>query len=74
VFLAALTLSRKVEGAVFNYRFRRATVPVAGPEQIDAHLDAFIDRVFELTAPGSDVTDLDEALAHACARAEEWTV
>jgi hypothetical protein len=73
VFLAGLTISSEVERAVANYRLRRTAPPVAGPEQIDAQLDAFIEQIFELTAPGRDVADLDEALAHACARAEEWT-
>jgi hypothetical protein len=68
-----LTISRKVERALVDYRFRRMTPPVAGPEEIDAHLDAFMERVDELTAPGRHVADLDEALADACARAEEWT-
>jgi hypothetical protein len=72
-FIAAFAISRKVEQAVGRYRLKRETPPVAGPEQIDAQLDACFDHLLQLTAPGRDVADLDEAVAHACARAEEWT-
>ena len=72
-FIAAVAISRKVEQAVTRYRLGRATPPVAGREQIDAQLDAAFADIFELTAPGRDVANLDEAVAHACARAEEWT-
>ena len=78
-FFAALAISSKVEDAV-SHRARQTTPPVAGPEQIDAHLDAFVDEVDELTAASRNLADpdalaaLDEALADACARAEEWAV
>jgi hypothetical protein len=72
-FVSALAIHRKVERAIVGYRFRRMTPAVADPELIEAQLDAFFDHLLELTAPGRDVADLDEAVAHACARAEEWT-
>jgi hypothetical protein len=64
---------RKVKFVVIKRHLLRATAPVAAPEQIDAQLDACFDQLLELTAPGLTVADLDEAVAHACARAEEWT-
>jgi hypothetical protein len=73
-FASAFAISRRVERAIVGHRFRRTTTPpVAGPEVIEAQLDAFFDHLLELTASGRDVADLDEAVAHACARAEEWT-
>jgi hypothetical protein len=66
-------MARSVERAVNGYRLRRETPPVAGPEQVEAQLDAFFDHLQELTAPGRYVADLDEAVAFACARVEEWT-
>lgn len=72
-FLAAQTISRKVEEAVATYRLRRAPLPVAGPEEIDAQLDACVAEILELTACGRGIPDVDEAVADACARAEEWT-
>jgi hypothetical protein len=73
-FAAAFAISRRVERAIVGRRFRRTTTPlVASPELIEAQLDASFDHLLELTASGRDVADLDEAVAHACARAEEWT-
>jgi hypothetical protein len=72
-FLAAFAISKKVERAVVRYRLQRSTPPVAGPEQIDAQLDAVFAEMLALTAPGREVDDLDQAVADACARAEEWT-
>jgi hypothetical protein len=53
-------------------RLRRNPPPVARQEEIDARLELFFDELDELSARGGDL-DVDEAVAHACARAEEWT-
>jgi hypothetical protein len=74
-------LLRKVKHAVAAYHLRRDFLPVAGPERIDAELDALdaqlnavLAELFELTGSGRDRAELDEAIAHVCARAEEWTL
>jgi hypothetical protein len=72
-FITAFSIRRKVEHAVVRYRFRRATPPVAGPAEIDARLDALFSELLALTAPGRERTNLDESVARACARIEEWT-
>ena len=73
--LAALTVSRKVEHAVRTYRLRAAPPRVAGPEEIDARLDAVCADILALTAAraGAGLYDVDDAVAHAFARAQEWT-
>jgi hypothetical protein len=80
--LSRLTaITRKVKHALAVYRLRRRFLPVAGPERIDAELnalDAQLNAVlaerFEMTGSGRDRAALDEAIAHVCARAEEWTI
>jgi hypothetical protein len=74
-------LLRKVKHAIVASRLRRDFLPVAGPERIDAELDALdaqlnavLAELFELTGSGRDRAELDEAIAHVCARAEEWTI
>jgi hypothetical protein len=48
---------------------------VAGPEEIDARLDAVCADILALTAArsGAGLYDVDDAVAHAFARAQEWT-
>jgi hypothetical protein len=72
-FVSGLAISRNVGQAVAGYRHRRPAPPVAGPEQVEARLEAFFDELSELIAPGRDVAGLDEAIANLCARVEEWT-
>jgi hypothetical protein len=72
-FLAAREIVRRVEEAVVSYHRRQAIPPVAGPEEIDAHLDAFFDEIIELTESSRHISNLDERIVDACARAEEWT-
>ena len=70
----ALTTWRKVRRAIASHRLRRTEPRVAHPDEVIAHLDAFMERIFELTVPGCDVADFEEALANACACVEEWAV
>jgi hypothetical protein len=71
-FVFALPLPSALRRAVVGHRLRRRTPSVAGPEEIDARLDALFDHLLELTAPGREHAGLDEAVAHACARVAEW--
>jgi hypothetical protein len=66
-------IRRKIENAVVDHRLRRRPPPVAGPEEIDAQLDALFAHLLELAAPGCDLADLDQNVADTCARMEEWT-
>ena len=71
--VAALAISRKVEEALATYRVRPVAVPVvAAREEIDARVDASLAEILELTSSGRCLLQVDEAIAHACARAEEW--
>jgi type II secretory pathway component PulM len=70
--VAALAISTNVEQAVVSY-VQRAAPPDARLARIDAQLQAIRDQLTELTASGRDVAHLEEILAHACARIEEWT-
>ncbi|MEN3278878.1 MAG: hypothetical protein V7607_18 [Solirubrobacteraceae bacterium] len=72
-FLAAWTMSSRVEEAVATHRLDRATPRVAGPEEIDAQLDAAMAEIVEVLASRRGLPEFEEAVAHACARAEEWT-
>jgi hypothetical protein len=72
LFASVLAIPRRVRRALAGHPLRLATPPVAGAEEIDAQLDALFDHLLELTAPGRDHPGLDEAVAHACARVEEW--
>jgi hypothetical protein len=69
--VAALAISTNVEQAVVSY-VQRADPPDA-LARIDAQLQAIRDQLPELTATGRDVAHVEEILAHACARIEEWT-
>jgi hypothetical protein len=74
-FIAAHAISAKVEGAVARHRLRR-TPPrprVAGPEEIDARLDAVFAEMTALTTSGRPCADVESAVADARARVEEWT-
>jgi hypothetical protein len=71
--VAALTISSRVEQALATYRVRPVPLPVvAAPEEIDDQLDAVFAEILELTSSGRCLLQVDEAVAHACARAEEW--
>ena len=70
--VAALAISTNVEQAVDSY-VRRADPPAPAVARIDAQLEAIRDQLLGLTASGRDITHLEEILAHACARIEEWT-
>jgi type II secretory pathway component PulM len=70
--VAALAISSHVQRAVVRY-LQPCDPLVAGLARIDAQLQAIRDQLPELTAAGRDVADLEEILAHACARIEEWT-
>ena len=70
--LAAAAICSKVEQALATYRARPVPLPVAPPEVIDARLDAFFAEILELTSSGRCLLQVDEAIAYACARAEEW--
>jgi hypothetical protein len=56
-----------------RYRPRFRPPPAATPEEIDARLDLFFEELLELTRPGQDLEDLEQAVADAYARVEEWT-
>lgn len=70
--VAALAISAYVERAVVTY-LRPPDPRVAALARIDADLEAIRDRLSDLTAAGRDVAHLEEILAHARARIEEWT-
>jgi hypothetical protein len=70
--LAALAMSEKVARAVLR-RGSRPHPPVAGRGLIDAELQGIRDQLPELTAAARDVAELEQILAHASARIEEWT-
>jgi hypothetical protein len=71
--VAALTIVSKVEEALAGDRARPAAQPaVAAQEEIDARVDTSLAEILELTSSGRCLLHVDEAIAHACARAEEW--
>lgn len=74
-------ITRKVKHELAIRRMRRQFLPVAGPERIDAELDALDAQLtavlaerFQVPGSGRSRADLDEVIAHVCARAEEWTL
>lgn len=70
--VAALAISTSVERAVHR-RLRRADPLAAGLARLEAQLEAVRHRLEDRTAAG-EVAQLEEILAHACARIQEWTV
>ena len=54
-------------------RLIRATPRVAERARIDAELDTLFDELTLLTALRRAGPDVDESVAHARARIEEWT-
>jgi hypothetical protein len=69
--VAALAIRTKVERAGVT-RCHAADPLVAGLARLDARLDAIRGQLVAAAAV-SDVADLEEILAHAAARIEEWT-
>ena len=71
--VTALAISSRVSKALATYRARPVPLPVvAGPDEIDDQLDAVFSEILELTSSGRCLLQVDEAVAYACARAEEW--
>jgi hypothetical protein len=54
---------------------RPLATPLLVPDdaEIDAQLDAACAEILALAASGRALPEVDEAVAYACARAEEWT-
>jgi hypothetical protein len=66
--IAALAISTNVERAV-DRRLRGPDPLAAGL----ARLEALCDRLQQQPSAASDVARVEEILAHACARIEEWS-
>jgi hypothetical protein len=71
--VAALAISTNVERAVDRH-LRRAGPLVAGRARVGAQLEAIRERLPALTTTARDIAQLEEILAHASARIEEWAV
>jgi hypothetical protein len=80
--VAALAIATRVERAVVGCvregdpadRIVQDDDPAgAGLARIDAQLEAIREQLPGLKAAGHDIARVEEILAHACARIEEWT-
>jgi hypothetical protein len=70
--VAALAISKKVARVPVSCP-RQSEPPVAGLARINAQLQEIRDQVPGLTAAARDAADLEQVMAHTCARIEEWT-
>jgi hypothetical protein len=70
--VAALAISSTVARAV-DRRLRGPDPQAAGLARLEAQLEAIRDRLSQRPPDARDVGQVEEILAHACARIEEWS-
>jgi hypothetical protein len=70
--IAALAISANVERAVHR-RLRDADPLATALARAEARLQALRERLEDQPPDARDADRLEELLAHACARIEEWT-